>query len=182
MSRIGNRVIKVESGVNVEIAKDNVKVSGPLGTMNIPYDETILSVKNENNEITVSRKNEEKFSKMIHGTVNANIANAVIGVSKGHTKSLKIVGVGYKAALKGNAVELYLGHSHSILIDIPQGIKLTCPSATEITITGYDKAAVGTLAEKIRSKRPPEPYKGKGVLYTNEHIIRKVGKTADSKK
>ncbi len=182
MSRIGNRIIKVESGVNVEIAKNNVKVSGPLGTMNIPYDEKILSIKNDNNVITVSRNNEEKFSKMIHGTVNANITNAIVGVSKGHTKSLKIVGVGYKAALKGNAVELYLGHSHSILIDIPQGIKLTCPSATEITITGYDKSTVGTLAEKIRSKRPPEPYKGKGVLYTNEHIIRKVGKTADSKK
>ncbi len=182
MSRIGNRVIKIESGVNVEIAKDNVKVTGPLGTMNIPFDPSILTIKNEENQIIVSRKNEEKFSKMIHGTTNANIANAIVGVSKGHTKSLKIVGVGYKAALKGNGVELYLGHSHSILIEIPQGIKLTCPSATEIVITGYDKAAVGTLAEKIRSKRPPEPYKGKGVLYTNEHIIRKVGKTADAKK
>ncbi len=182
MSRIGNRIIKIEPGVNVEIAKNNVKVSGSLGTLEIPYDDKLLNIKNENNEITITRKNEEKFTRMIHGTINANIMNAIIGVSKGHTKSLKIVGVGYKAALKGNQVDLYLGHSHNILIDIPAGIKLTCPSPTEINIVGPDKTIVGELADRIRSKRPPEPYKGKGVMYTNEHIIRKVGKTADAKK
>lgn len=182
MSRIGNRILTVEAGVNVEISKNLVKISGPLGTMEIPYDDKLLTIKNEDNHITVSRKNEEKFTKMIHGTTNANIANAIIGVSKGHSKSLKIVGVGYKAALKGNQIELYLGHSHSIYIDIPEGIKLTCPSATEVQIVGCDKTIVGELAAKIRSKRPPEPYKGKGVMYSDEHIIRKVGKTADAKK
>lgn len=182
MSRIGNRVIKIDAGVNVEVLKNVVKVSGSLGSLEIPYDEKLLKITNENNEVIIKRKNEEKFTKMIHGTTNANINNAIIGVSKGHTKSLKIIGVGYKAALKGNQLDLYLGHSHNILIDIPKEIKVTCTSPTEVTMTSYCKQAVGQFADIVRSKRPPEPYKGKGVMYTNEHIIRKVGKTADSKK
>lgn len=182
MSRIGNRVLKIETGVTVEISNDNVKVSGQLGTINIPYNKNLLTIKNEDNQIVIKRSNEEKFTKMIHGTTNANIKNAIEGVSKGHKKVLKIVGVGYKAAVKGSQLDLFVGHSHNILIDIPQGLTVACPTPTEIQISGADKSVVGEFAAVVRSKRPPEPYKGKGVMYIDEHISRKVGKTADGKK
>lgn len=182
MSRIGNRILSVPAGVNVEIGKSDVKISGKLGTLIIPFDNQKLSILNKESKIIVKRNNENKETKMIHGTTNANIKNALVGVSEGHTKKLKINGVGYKAAVNGNKVDLNLGYSHPVNVPIPTGINVTCPQATEIVITGADKAVVGQLAAVIRSKREPEPYKGKGVMYSDEHIIRKVGKTAEGSK
>lgn len=182
MSRIGNRILSIPTSVNVEIANSNVKISGKLGNINIPFDSKILSVLNKDSKILVKRANEEKQIKMLHGTTNANIANALVGVDAGHTKKLKISGVGYKAAVSGNKINLNLGFSHPVNIEIPEGVKVTCPQATEIVIVGPDKAVVGQLAAVIRGKRPPEPYKGKGVMYSDEQIIRKVGKTAEGSK
>lgn len=182
MSRIGNRILEIPTGVTVDVQKNIVKVSGKNGTLDVAYDPNLLSVLNKDNKVFVKRKNEEKFTRMLHGTVNANIKNAIDGVNTGHTKVLKISGVGYKASVSGTNVDLYLGHSHNIKVAIPAGVKVECPSATEIKIFGHDKAVVGQLAAVIRSKRPPEPYKGKGVMYADEHIIRKVGKTAEGSK
>lgn len=182
MSRIGNRILEIPSGVLVDVQKDFVKISGKNGEINVPFDSKIINVINKENKIFVRRLNEEKFSKMLHGTINANIKNAIIGVNEGHTKNLKIFGVGYKANVSGQNIDLYLGHSHNIKLAIPNGVKVECPSATEVKIFGYDKAVVGQFAAVIRSKRPPEPYKGKGVMYADEHIIRKAGKTAEGSK
>ncbi|EGZ31612.1 50S ribosomal protein L6 [Malacoplasma iowae] len=182
MSRIGNRILDIPSGVNVDVQKGIVKVSGKNGNLDIKFDSKLISVISKENKIYVKRNNEEKFTKMLHGTVNANIKNAIIGVDQGHSKTLKISGVGYKAAVSGTNVDLYLGHSHNILVPIPAGVKVECPTATEIKIWGADKIVVGQLAAVIRSKRKPEPYKGKGVMYSDEHIVRKVGKTAEGSK
>lgn len=182
MSRIGNRILPIPAGVNVDIQTNVVKVSGKLGNLSIDFDNKKLSILNKESKIIVKRNDEEKETKMIHGTTNANIKNALIGVNEGHTKKLKISGVGYKAAVSGDKINLNLGYSHPIAITIPKGIQVTCPQATEIVVTGADKATVGQLAAVIRSKRKPEPYKGKGVMYSDEHIIRKVGKTAEGSK
>lgn len=182
MSRIGNRILPIPSGVNVDITNNEIKISGKLGNINIPYDSKQLAILNKESKIIVKRNNEEKQTKMIHGTTNANIKNALIGVNEGHTKKLKITGVGYKAATNGSKIDLNLGYSHQISVAVPTGVKVTCPQATEIVIVGPDKAVVGQLAAVVRSKRPPEPYKGKGVMYSDEHIIRKVGKTAEGSK
>lgn len=182
MSRIGNRILKIPENTQVEILSNLVKVSGKLGTIQVSYDSSKLNLVNKDNTLVLKRNSEEKFTKMLHGTVNANLNNALIGVSVGHTKKLKITGVGYKAAVNGNKLDLALGYSHPILIEVDPSIKITCPSATEIIIVGADKSAVGQLAALIRSKRPPEPYKGKGVAYSDETIIRKAGKTAEGGK
>lgn len=182
MSRIGNRLLTVPSDVTVQIEKTSIKITGKLGTLSVAFDSKKLSVLNKDSMIIVKRSNDEKTTKMLHGTVNANIKNAIEGVSKGHTKKLKIVGVGYRAAVNGNKIDLNLGYSHPISLDIPAGLSVTCPQVTEVVITGADKAVVGQFAAVIRSKRPPEPYKGKGVSYSDEIIIRKVGKTAEGSK
>lgn len=182
MSRIGNRILEIPTGITVNIEPNLVKVSNSSNNhLTVDYDSNLLLVENQENKILVKRKNEEKQTKMLHGTINANISNALIGLSQGHQKDLKITGVGYKAAVVNDSIDLYLGHSHNIKIKINQGLQVTCKTPTEISIKGYDKAEVGQLAAVIRSKRPPEPYKGKGVMYVNEHIIRKAGKTADKK-
>lgn len=182
MSRVGNRLLSIPSGVTVDVEKTAVKVTGKLGTLLVPFDNKRLSVLNKDSMVIVKRANDEKQTKMLHGTINANINNALIGVSEGHTKKLKIVGVGYKAAVNGSKINLNLGYSHPIDLEIPSGLNVTCPQATEVVIVGADKAVVGQFAAVIRSKRPPEPYKGKGVAYSDEVIIRKVGKTAEGSK
>ncbi len=182
MSRIGNRILNIPDGVLINLENKKLKVSGQHGNIEIEPHLDLLNILLNDNKVVVSRKNEEKFTKMIHGTINSNINNAIIGVNKGHTKKLKIVGVGYKATVNGQFIDLYLGHSHNIKLSIPQEIKVTCNTPTEITIFGSNKIIVGEFAAVIRGKRPPEPYKGKGVMYHDEHIIRKVGKTADGKK
>lgn len=181
MSRTGNRILEIPNGILVDINNNFVTIQNTTDKLEIAYDRKLLIVDKNDGKIQVKRKNEEKFSKMLHGTVNANINNALIGLSQGHKKELKILGVGYKANVIDGFVDLYLGHSHNIKVKIVAGLTVVCRIPTEILITGFDKAAVGELAAVIRSKRPPEPYKGKGVMYVGEHIIRKAGKTADRK-
>lgn len=181
MSRIGNRVIEIPSGVSLDVKKDIVAIKGQLGSLEVNYPKNI-NIKVEDNKLFVTRNNNEKQTKMYHGTVNANISNAITGVSKSFMKELVLKGVGYKAKLMGDKLNLSLGFSHPLNLEIPQGIKVETPKATEIKISGIDKAQVGQFAAVIRAYRKPEPYKGKGVLYKGEQIIRKAGKTAEGSK
>lgn len=180
MSHKGNKLINIISGTTVDIAPSIVKVKGPLGELTINYPANLIKVEKIDNHIKVSRSDNEKQTKMYHGTVNANINNAIIGVNQGYKKTLNIVGVGYKASVSNGKLVLAIGFSHPVEFVIPAGLKVTCPSAIQIEITGYDKIVVGEFAAKVRAVRPPEPYKGKGIMYMGEHIIRKVGKTAES--
>lgn len=180
MSHKGNRLIKIATGTQVDIAPGKVTVKGPLGVLEVAYPSDIIKVVKEGEEIKVSRANDEKQTKMFHGTVNANINNAIVGVTQGYKKTLKIVGVGYKAAVTNGKLVLQMGFSHPVEFAIPTGLKVTCPSAIQIDIQGFDKIIVGEFAANVRKVRPPEPYKGKGIMYEGEHIIRKVGKTAEA--
>lgn len=180
MSHKGNRLINVIAGTQIDIAPGKVTIKGPQGVLEVAYPSDLIKVTKEGDSIKVARVNDEKQTKMYHGTVNANINNAIVGVNTGFKKELKIVGVGYKAAITNGKLVLQMGFSHPVEFAIPQGLKVTCPSAVQIEIAGYDKIIVGEFAAKVRAVRPPEPYKGKGIMYTTEHIIRKVGKTAES--
>lgn len=180
MSHKGNKLINIISGTTVDIAPDVVTIKGPLGLLKVAYPKDLIKVEKVEDHIKVSRVNDEKQTKMYHGTVNANINNAIIGVNQGFKKSLKIVGVGYKAAVTNGKLVLAIGYSHPVEFVIPEGLKVLCPSAIQIEISGYDKIVVGEFAAKVRAVRPPEPYKGKGIMYLGEHIIRKVGKTAEA--
>lgn len=183
MSRIGNRVITVPSNVSVNQTKELLTVKGPLGQLDLKLKEgSKIKVNVENNEIRLTRGDELKQTKMLHGTYNASIKNALEGVTVGFKKELRLVGVGYRASLKDNVLNLQLGYSHPINLDIPKDLKVTVDKNTEITVSGIDKQKVGEFAIQIRKWRMPEPYKGKGVLYLNEQIIRKAGKTAEGKK
>ncbi len=179
MSRIGNRVLPIPSGLSVDIKDNFVNISGPKGKIEISYNAKLINVKNDNNTIIVSRNNEDKETKMLHGTVNANIANALVGVSQEFKKELTLKGVGYKAKLEGKKLVLTLGFSHPVVLNIPDGVKVESPSATDLVISSASKQLVGEFCALIRRYRPPEPYKGKGVLFKNEQIIRKVGKKAE---
>ena len=175
MSRIGNRKLEIPAGVEVTEENGIVKVKGPKGELTTSLTQGI-SVKVEGNTLEVIREND--FFKPMHGTTNANIHNMIIGVTKGFKKELEIVGVGYRFALKGNAIVISAGYSHPVEVQIPEGIKVECPSNTELTITGCNKELVGEFAANVRKVRQPEPYKGKGIRYKDEHIIRKEGKKA----
>ena len=184
MSRIGRMPIAVPANVTVTIADGNVvTVKGPLGTLSEKLS-TKLTIKLENNEIVVTRHSEEKEDKSLHGLSRALIANMVEGVTNGYSKTLEIVGVGYKVAKQGKTLQLFLGHSlvngmpqEKFLITEPEGITFEVPNPNTIVVKGYDKQAVGQIAAVIRGKRPPEPYHGKGVKYSDEYIRRKAGKT-----
>ena len=184
MSRIGRMPIAVPANVTVTIADGNVvTVKGPLGTLTEKLS-TKLTIAQENNEIVVTRHSEEKEDKSLHGLSRALIANMVEGVTNGYSKTLEVVGVGYKVAKQGKTLQLFLGHSlvngmpqEKFLITEPEGITFEVPNPNTIVIKGYDKQAVGQIAAVIRSKRPPEPYHGKGVKYSDEYIRRKAGKT-----
>ena len=182
MSRIGNRILEIPSNVNVEINPNQVTLKSGNNTLVVNIPTNLVIVEQKENNLIVKRLDDSKESNMHQGTVNANLSNALIGLSKGFSKTLELKGVGYKAKLEGNKINFALGFSHPVIIDIPQGIKVEVPSATEIVISGIDKAKVGQFAADIRKYRKPEPYKGKGVLYKGEQIVRKVGKTADKKK
>lgn len=184
MSRIGNRIIDIPNGVDVVLSATDLVVKGPLGQINIKLSKIndLLSFDITSTSAKITRKNDFKQTKMLHGTYNALLKNAVLGVTQGFTKQLQLVGVGYKANLKGDILNLLLGYSHPIDIKIPKDIKVTIDKNNIITITGIDKQHVGEFAMQIRKWRLPEPYKGKGVLYVGEHIIRKAGKTAEGKK
>jgi large subunit ribosomal protein L6 len=175
MSRIGKRPVAVPSGVTAAVDGQTVKVKGPKGQLQfIVHDD--VEVKFENGQVTVAPRSETKRARSLYGTARAQIANLVEGVTKGFEKKLEITGVGYRAALQGKNLQLALGYSHDVVYAIPEGITITVPKPTEITIVGTDVQRVGQVAAEIRAYRPPEPYKGKGVKYANEFIFRKEGK------
>ena len=180
MSRIGNNPINIPEGVTVDIQPTQITVKGKLGELTQDYSAVV--VKMENNIITVSRPSENKAVKAKHGLYRSLIANMVEGVSKGFTKELELVGVGYRASNQGQKLDLALGFSHNILFDIAPEVKIETISEKGknpiIKLTSHDKQLVGYVASKIRSFRKPEPYKGKGVKYVGEYIRRKAGKSA----
>ena len=176
MSRIGKAPVAVPNGVTVTLKDGNViSVKGPKGelTRSLP---SAMTVKQENGTVTVTRPSDEDQHKSLHGLTRTLIANMVEGVTKGFSKNLELVGVGYKAEKRPYGLQLSLGYSHPIEYRAPQGIKLTAPAPTQIVVEGANKEVVGQVAAEIRSLRPPEPYKGKGVKYAGEQIRRKAGK------
>ena len=175
MSRIGKRPIPLPKGVTVTVEGNTVKVKGPKGELQRKLHPE-LSVALENNELTVSRPSDEARHKALHGLSRTLVANMVEGTSKGFQKTLELVGVGYKAEKRPYGLQLALGFSHPVEYKAPKGITLTAPIPTQIIIDGADKEIVGQVAAEIRSLRPPEPYKGKGVKYQGEQIRRKAGK------
>ena len=177
MSRIGNRVLTVPENVTVTNENGCITVKGPKGELSLNLNANI-NVEVVGNEIKVTRNSEIKDIKQMHGTTNALIANMIEGVSNGFEKSLEIKGVGYRFNPKGKVLEINAGYSHKVELDVPADLTVEAVSATEITVKGIDKAAVGKFAAEIRDVRKPEPYKGKGISYKGEHIRRKEGKKA----
>ena len=175
MSRIGNRILTIPAGVTIDVNDSVVTVKGPKGELSTNIDKNI-TVEVEGTELKVTRKNDN--FKTVHGTANANIKNMMVGVSTGFEKKLEAVGVGYRFTVKGNELVVNAGYSHPVNVKVPSGITLESPSNTELFIRGIDKQAVGQFAAEVRSIREPEPYKGKGIRYSDEHIIRKEGKKA----
>lgn len=177
MSRIGKKPVVIPKGVTIDVIGNSVKVKGPKGELENNFDSRI-GIKVNDGELTVSRPNDTKEIKALHGLSRALIQNMVLGVTQSYQKSLEIVGVGYRAELKGKNLLLNIGYSHPIYFMPPDGITLQTPTQTQIIISGNDKQLVGLIAAKIRSIRQPEPYKGKGIKYSDEQIVRKAGKTA----
>jgi large subunit ribosomal protein L6 len=175
MSRIGKRPVTVPSGVTATVEGQTVKMKGPKGQLSFVVHDDV-EVKFENGTIKVAPRVKTNRAQAMYGTARAQVANLVAGVTKGFEKKLEITGVGYRAALQGKNLQLALGYSHDVIYPIPEGIAITVPKPTEITITGNDSQRVGQVAAEIRGYRPPEPYKGKGVKYANEFIFRKEGK------
>ena len=177
MSRIGNKAISIPAGVTVNVNDNIVTVKGPKGELSFQFNSK-LEVNVEATEVVVKRPNDSKEMKTIHGTTRAIIHNLVVGVSEGFKKTLEVNGVGYRAALQGNKLVVSAGYSHNVEKIIPAGLKVELPKNTTIVISGIDKQLVGQFAAEVRDIRKPEPYKGKGIKYDNEHIRRKEGKTA----
>ncbi len=177
MSRVGRKPIPILPNVHVEKSDGEVKVKGPKGelTARMPQD---VSLEIKEKELVVTRRSEEKRNRALHGLWRSLLNNMVLGVTKGYEKQLELVGVGYKAEIKGKKLQLQVGYSHPILFAPPYEIMIQVSAPTNITITGIDKVLVGLVAAKIRSLRPPEPYKGKGIRYKGEHVRRKAGKAA----
>ena len=177
MSRIGRQPITVPTGVNIAIDPGRVMVNGPLGelTQEIP---ARITVERKEDELVVTRPTDRGDDRALHGLTRSLIANMVEGVTKGFEKRLEIQGVGYRATMKGTALELNVGYSHLVVIDPPAGIEFEVPVQTEILVKGIDKQLVGEIAAEIRDVRKPEPYKGKGIRYQGEYVRRKVGKRA----
>ncbi len=176
MSRIGKAPISIPAGVEVTVSGSDVTVKGSKGSLTHTVPE-VISVSVDDGVVTVDRATEERSSRALHGLSRSLINNMVIGVSEGFRKDLEIVGVGYRAAAKGNdKLELSLGFSHSVEVQAPEGITFDVPEPTKIGVIGIDKQAVGQVAAVIRSYRKPEPYKGKGVRYAGERVVRKAGK------
>ena len=176
MSRIGMKPIEIISGVKVAVAGDQITVEGKLGKLEMTLHPSISAVV-EGNEVKVSRASDEGNNKAFHGLDRSLIKNMIIGVAEGYKKELQIVGVGYKAVLAGKKLTLNLGYSHTIDYMVPDGIKVTITDSTKILIEGLDKQLVGEVAASIRSFKKPEPYKGKGVRYSDENVVIKPGKT-----
>ena len=176
MSRIGNKPITVPAGIDVAIDGQKITVKGPKGTLERTVNDNI-SIKLENGVIVVARPNDEKENRSLHGLTRTLINNMIEGVSNEFTKQLEINGVGYRAAKQGNKIVLTLGYSHPVEMVEPEGITYEVPNPNSIIVKGIDKELVGQMAAEIRSKRPPEVYRGKGIKYVDEHIRRKEGKT-----
>ncbi|MDQ7982869.1 MAG: 50S ribosomal protein L6 [Spiroplasma sp.] len=184
MSRIGNRILTIPNGVQVKLTENNLlNIAGGKGTLEkaLPKEIKII-IDQEKNTISTTRPNDNKKNKQLHGTVNSLINGMLIGVSKGFIKELEINGVGYRANVQGDIVNLNLGYSHPVKYQIPQGITVVTPKPTSIQISGFDKQLVGQVAAQIRQFRTPEPYKGKGIKYSDEVIRRKEGKSAGKSK
>ena len=181
MSRIGKKPVAIPAGVTVEVAEGNViTVKGAMGTLTKNmHPDMIINV--EGNVLTVSRPTDEANHRALHGLTRTLIANMVEGVDKGFSKELEVNGVGYRAEKKGNQLVMRLGYSHEVIMDEIDGITVECPTPNKILVKGIDKQVVGQFAAEVRGKRPPEPYKGKGIKYTTEVIRRKVGKTGGKK-
>ncbi len=176
MSRIGMKPVPVAAGVKVTVNGKEVVTEGKLGKMSVTLPDAI-SAAVDGNEVKVSRVSDEGNNKALHGLFRSLIKNNIIGVSEGYKKELQIVGVGYKAVLAGNKLTLSLGYSHDIVYPVPEGIKIQITDGTKLQITGIDKQLVGEVAASIRKFKKPEPYKGKGVRYSDEHVVIKPGKT-----
>jgi large subunit ribosomal protein L6 len=177
MSRIGKQPIEIPDGVNVAVDPGRVTVNGPLGelTQNVP---ARMQIDKEDGQLVVKRPTERGDDRALHGLTRSLVANMVEGVTKGFEKRLEIQGVGYRASLRGTALELNVGFSHPVVIDAPAGITFEVPAQNEVIVKGIDKQQVGEIAAEVRDVRPPEPYKGKGIRYQGEYVRRKVGKRA----
>lgn len=175
MSRIGNKPITIPAGVTLTIDGAKVTVKGPKGELAREVS-SAMNLKLEDGILTVERPSDQKNHKSLHGLTRTLISNMVIGVTDGYSKNLEIEGVGYRAAKAGNAVNLTLGFSHPVVVEAPEGINIEVPQPNRIVVAGIDKEKVGAIAAQIRFYRPPEPYKGKGIRYEGERVLRKVGK------
>lgn len=175
MSRIGKKPITIPEGVEIKKDGNSVTVKGPKGTLTQEFNPNI-TITVEGNEITVSRPNDQKENRALHGLTRSLLANMVEGVTNGFKKVLEVNGVGYRVAKQGSTLTMNLGFSHQVTMDEIEGITIECPSANQIIISGPDKQKVGQFAAEVREKRPPEPYKGKGIKYADEVIRRKEGK------
>lgn len=176
MSRIGRLPIAVPTGVKVDINGQDVTVQGPKGTLNITISEPISIAKDDDGQLVVTRPNDERVSKSLHGLSRTLVNNMVIGVTEGYKKTLEVSGTGYRVAAKGAGLELQLGFSHPVQVDAPEGISFGVETPTRFTVEGIDKQKVGEVAANIRKLRKPDPYKAKGVRYSGEVIRRKAGK------
>ena len=175
MSRVGKNPVSIPQGVDIAIAGDELTAKGKLGTLTYRLPEEV-EVTNEGGKVAVKPVGTSKTARSLWGTTRANIRNLVVGVSQGFTRNLEITGVGYRAAVSGKTLTLQLGYSHDVVFPIPEGITIKCEKPTSIAVSGFDKQKVGQVAAVIRSYRPPEPYKGKGIRYADETILRKEGK------
>ena len=178
MSRIGNKTITIPAGCEVNVSDSNeVTVKGPKGTLSRQFS-PLIGIKVEGAEVNCTRANEAKHTKQLHGTTRALINNMIVGTTEGFSKTLEIIGIGYKAAMNGKTLNLSLGYSHDINYEVEDGVTVEVPNPTTIVVSGIDKQRVGEVASVIRSYRKPEPYKGKGIRYQGEHVAHKEGKTA----
>ena len=177
MSRIGNRVLTIPAGVEVNVNEDKITVKGPKGSLEFPLSKSVI-VKVEGNTVTVERNEKKTDSNVMQGTTNAIINNMIEGVSKGFEKGLEIIGVGYRFQVQGNSLTINAGYSHPVKKEVPNGLTVEQVSNTEIVVKGIDKELVGEFAANIRKVRKPEPYKGKGIRYKGEFVRRKEGKKA----
>ncbi|MCD7774327.1 MAG: 50S ribosomal protein L6 [Clostridiales bacterium] len=175
MSRIGRKPITVPAGVDVTIDGSTVTAKGPKGTLTGTFNKN-MTIAKDGDTITVTRPNDEKENRSLHGLTRTLISNMVEGVHTGYSKTLEIVGIGYRANMQGKDVVLSVGYSHTVTMAPPEGITITVPSPNQIVISGPDKQLVGQFASEVRGVRPPEPYKGKGIRYADEHVRRKEGK------
>ena len=175
MSRVGKMPLPLPKGVDVAVSADKISVKGSLGTLVQPVN-ALVTVKNEGGKLMFAPANDSVEADAMSGTLRALVANMVTGVSKGFEKKLALVGVGYRAAAAGSKLNLQIGFSHPVAKDMPEGVKVACPTQTEITISGADRQVVGQIAAEVRAIRPPEPYKGKGIRYVGEKVVIKETK------